>query len=346
MASNSELHEAGNLSGGSTIDLSRLAVRQVGMLAMFCGMCVLPVAAQGYLDPPVITRAEGRDASIYLAWNAVAGAASYYVGWDLVDGSAAGRQESVPGNRTSHTVAGLENGKEYFVWVWGVRANGADGTPSDTVRVTPAASTQPGQTVPPTLDFTCHGYDEGPTRAYNCIPAPSQQHRMRTFVPPVGSACDAGSIAEFPPGRIVFQMRCREGSWRRIATWSYGGQGTAFFEMPEDGFERAWVHTAFSGNSAHFVVRCRAPQQRVIVNELLGASWGNTGTNGIYEMAGCREVEVDTGGQNLTRRSRNQSRLAKVFVILSKTSRVRDYSGGSRRSRPPRSRCLGSRGSR
>lgn len=33
---------------------------------------------------------------------------------------------------------------------------------------------------------------------------------MRTFVPPVGSACDAGSIAEFPPGRIVFQIRCRD----------------------------------------------------------------------------------------------------------------------------------------
>ena len=33
-----------------------------------------------------------------------------------------------------------------------------------------------------------------------------------------------------------------------------------------------------------------------MVNELLGTSWGNDGTNGIYGMAGCREVEVDTGG--------------------------------------------------
>ena len=68
------------------------------------------------------------------------------------------------------------------------------------------------RTQPLTLDLTCHGYIEaGGTRAYNCIPEPSQQHHMRTFVPPVGSACDAGSIAEFPPGRIVFQIRCRDG---------------------------------------------------------------------------------------------------------------------------------------
>ena len=33
-----------------------------------------------------------------------------------------------------------------------------------------------------------------------------------------------------------------------------------------------------------------------MVNELLGTSWGNDGTNGIYGMAGCHEVEVDTGG--------------------------------------------------
>ena len=35
---------------------------------------------------------------------------------------------------------------------------------------------------------------------------------MGTFVPAVGSACDRGSIAEFPLGRIVFQIRCRDGS--------------------------------------------------------------------------------------------------------------------------------------
>ena len=66
------------------------------------------------------------------------------------------------------------------------------------------------RTAPPTLDFTCHGYVEvGGTRAYNCIPAPEQQHRMRTFVPPPGSPCNQGSVQEFPPGRIVFQIRCQ-----------------------------------------------------------------------------------------------------------------------------------------
>ena len=158
---------------------------------------------------------------------------------------------------------------------------------------------QPGRTAPPAIDLTCYGYDEGATRAYNCIPEPSQQHHMRTFVPPVGSACDAGSIAEFPAGRIVFQIRCRDGSRGQTAAWSHWGRGPASFDMPEDASERFWVHTAFSGSSVHFVVRCRAPQQRVVVNELLGRSWGNSGTNGIYGMAGCREVEVDTGGQDL-----------------------------------------------
>ena len=66
------------------------------------------------------------------------------------------------------------------------------------------------RTVPPTLDFTCHGYDEGATRAYNCIPEPSQQQHMQTFVPPPESACIWGSIKEFPAGRIVFQIRCSE----------------------------------------------------------------------------------------------------------------------------------------
>ena len=154
------------------------------------------------------------------------------------------------------------------------------------------------RTAPLTLDLTCHGYNEGAargTRAYNCIPVPSQQHHMRTFVPAVGSACDRGSIAEFPAGRIVFQIRCRDGSAGQSGAWSYSGQGPAFFEKPID-TPRVWVRTSFSGSSVQLSVWCRAPQENLVVNELLGRSWGNDGTNGIYGMAGCREVEVDTGG--------------------------------------------------
>ena len=130
------------------------------MVLMVLGMGASPVAAQGRLDPPVITHAEGRDASIYLMWSAVQGAARYHVGLDLVDGSAAGRHEAVPGGRTSHTVTGLQNGKEYWVWVWGDRGDGVEGVPSDAVRVTPMASTAPtppGRTAPPAVDLTCHG---------------------------------------------------------------------------------------------------------------------------------------------------------------------------------------------
>ena len=70
---------------------------------------------------------------------------------------------------------------------------------------------QPPSTVPPVLDLTCHGYDEGDTRAYNCIPDEAQQIHMQTFVPEVGSLCNQGSVQEFPPGRIVFQIRCNDG---------------------------------------------------------------------------------------------------------------------------------------
>ncbi len=71
-----------------------------------------------------------------------------------------------------------------------------------------ATAQQP--TMPSMLDFTCHGYDEGATRAYNCIPAAGQEHAMPTFVPPVGSTCNGGRIDEFPAGRLVFQIRCQE----------------------------------------------------------------------------------------------------------------------------------------
>ena len=158
--------------------------------------------------------------------------------------------------------------------------------------------TQPGRTTPPTLDLTCHGYDEGATRAYNCIPVASQQRFMRTFVPAVGSACDQGSIAEFPAGRIVFQIRCRDGGSGQSAAWSHAGRGQASFVKPVD-TARVWLRTSFSGSSAHLSVWCRAPQEYLVVNELLGASWGNDGTNGNYGMTGCHEVEVDAGGEDL-----------------------------------------------
>ena len=49
------------------------------------------------------------------------------------------------------------------------------GMGASTVGVATVAA-QTGRTAPPTVDLTCHGYDEGATRAYNCIPEPSQQH--------------------------------------------------------------------------------------------------------------------------------------------------------------------------
>ena len=91
----------------------------------------------------------------------------------------------------------------------------------------------PGRTSPPTLDFTCHGYVESGTNAYNCIPAPEQQHHMRTFVPPPGSPCNQGSVQEFPPGRVVFQIRCRAGGAATFSSGydSYGGFGAILADI-------------------------------------------------------------------------------------------------------------------
>ena len=180
-----------------------------------------------------------------------------------------------------------------------VTASGADNSiATQRFRVTVLVAAEPGRTTPLTLDLTCHGYDEGATRAYNCIPVPSQQRHMRTFVPAVGSACDQGSIAEFPAGRIVFQIRCRDGSPGQSAAWWHSGQGPEFFVKPIS-TPRVWVRTSFLGSSVHLSVWCRGPQENLVVNELLGTSWGNDGTSGIYGMAGCREVEVDTAGEDL-----------------------------------------------
>ena len=184
-------------------------------------------------------------------------------------------------------------------WLRTVNVNGGIATCTrPPVNQRPVGVLAPGRTTPPTLDLTCYGYDEGAKRAYACIPEPSQQRYMRTFVPAVGSACDQGSIAEFPAGRIVFQIRCRDGSLGQSAAWWHSGQGPGFFVKPI-GTPRVWVRTSFSGSSVHLSVWCRGPQENLVVNELLGTSWGNDGTNGIYGMAGCREVEVDTAGEDL-----------------------------------------------
>ena len=217
------------------------------------------------------------------------------------DGGVTERDRSSGSGTNARITRSLESGR-YTVW--------ADGYPSwvkgpfvlTVVTADPGGPPEepgdPTRTVPPMLDVTCHGYDEGAARAYNCIPEPSQQHHMRTFVPAVGSACDQGSIAEFPAGRIVFQIRCRDGSSGQSAAWSYAGRGRASFAKPMD-TPRVWLRTSFSGSSAHLSVWCRAPQEYLAVNELLGTSWGNDGTNGNYGMAGCREVEVDAGAEDL-----------------------------------------------
>ena len=155
------------------------------------------------------------------------------------------------------------------------------------------AAAQP-PTVPPTIDVTCHGYDEGATRAYNCIPVASQQSLLGTFVPPVGSECNGGRIAEFPPGRIVFQIRCNDGPGGTTPTgpWSRSGLGSETDIQKPDGIRRIRVVSRFTGFSTSFRVYCQdiagsSYYGVTIVNELVGSSYGNQGTDGIYGVANC-----------------------------------------------------------
>lgn len=154
------------------------------------------------------------------------------------------------------------------------------------------AEAQP-RTTPPTMDLRCYGYDGTTTRAYNCIPEESQQHHMRTFVPPVGSTCNGGQIQERPAGRIIFQIRCQKGTTPTQTTWSRRGTGPDFFRKPAS-VERVRITSRFSGSAGNFIVRCTAPRRSLIVNELIGSSFGNDGTTGVYRMANCTDVEVDT----------------------------------------------------
>ena len=160
------------------------------------------------------------------------------------------------------------------------------------------AAAQP-RTTPATIDVTCHGYDEGATLAYNCIPVASQQHLLATFVPAVGSACNGGQVAEFPPGRIVFQIRCDDTGTGAPPTtpmpagWTASGRGPNFFTKPINAV-RVRIRSSFSGSSANFIVWCRTPSNSLVVNELIGSRWDNNGTEGVYRMANCTEVEVST----------------------------------------------------
>lgn len=147
-------------------------------------------------------------------------------------------------------------------------------------------------TVPATIDVTCHGYDEGATRAYNCIPVASQQSLLATFVPPVGSRCDGGRVAEFPPGRIVFQIRCNDGqSPEPTGPWSASGLGPESGIRMPDGIRRLRIVSRYTGGWARFVVRCQvedSPSYHIsVVNELIGSAWDNQGSDGIYGVANC-----------------------------------------------------------
>lgn len=164
------------------------------------------------------------------------------------------------------------------------------------------ATAQP-QTDPPTIVFTCHGYDEGTTRAYNCIPAANEQHLMARFVPPVGARCDQGSVAEFPAGRLVFQIRCFEdpnagggsgtpGPGKQL--WSAAGQGSMTLSKPEDA-ARVRLRVEYrAGQSEHIALFCLVPNHVLITVLPVGTYWGAAATTRIIHMPLCTRLTVET----------------------------------------------------
>ena len=166
-------------------------------------------------------------------------------------------------------------------------------------------------TAPPTVDFTCHGYVEADrgTRAYNCVPKPSQQHLMRTFVPAPGSWCSEGIIDEFPPGRIVFQIRCFETGATppppppQSPVWVREGSGPVILNLPAR-ISRIRIEGTYTGDFQWFEVWCGTALNLggVIVDEALGTDWDTIGTRysgvhstlRLYNGRGepCREITI------------------------------------------------------
>ena len=75
--------------------------------------------------------------------------------------------------------------------------------------------------------------------------------------------------------------------------WTASGRGPNFFTKPINAV-RVRIRSSFSGDGANFIVWCRTPSTSLVVNELIGSGFGNNGTEGVYRMANCTEVEVDT----------------------------------------------------
>lgn len=90
---------------------------------------------------------------------------------------------------------------------------------------------------------------------------------------------------------VQFDVKVRRA---KGGAWAHSGQGATVFDKPLS-ITRVRIRSSFSGTSENFIVWCRSPSEDLIVNELVGSTWDNDGTEGVYRMADCREVEVNTG---------------------------------------------------
>ena len=131
---------------------------------------------------------------------------------------------------------------------------------------------------------------------------------MRTFVPPPGARCNEGAIDEFPPGRIVFQIRCRETADTPhvppTQTWTRQGSGPAILDLPSR-IQRIRIEGTYNGFGVNFVVWCGVSGDRgcLLVNEILGTASVASGTrySGVHSALRsyggrgqpCRELAIE-----------------------------------------------------
>ena len=75
--------------------------------------------------------------------------------------------------------------------------------------------------------------------------------------------------------------------------WSRSGSGPTVFSKPVS-ITRVFIRSTYTGSAENFVVWCRGPgRDDLIVNEIVGTSFGNAGTSGIYLMPSCGTVQIE-----------------------------------------------------
>ncbi|MCY3842717.1 MAG: hypothetical protein OXH69_04165 [Acidobacteria bacterium] len=159
----------------------------------------------------------------------------------------------------------------------------------------PAATEAQTPLDPASMWISCWGYNVTDGRQYNCVGSVARTAEADRFFPTAGQSC-TGSVKQFSLDRKGVQINCADTTEVPGRLWTIGGVGPDYFAKPADAV-RVRIKSGFHGSSDSFIVYCG---ENLIVNELVGTDWGNTGTDGYYRMLErsgdpCTEVRVGAG---------------------------------------------------